>query len=126
MLYLGGKQRIAHCIRKHILAEIPRHERGYYIEPFCGGMSTFVQIAHYFEKSQATDDHKDLMLMWIAAQEGWRPPFHVTEAEYRRLQKSYEHRAPEQWTQLWSSELAFRMTGSQGRDNRTEKLFTLK
>lgn len=88
MLYLGGKQRIAHLLRHAILAEVPRHQRLHYTEPFCGGMSMMVSMAHYFEKSQASDTHEDLMMMWIAAQEGWRPPSHVDENEYRRLQKS--------------------------------------
>jgi DNA adenine methylase len=71
MQYMGGKARIARRIVDTILADTPR--RALWVEPFVGGGNVLEHAAAHFDWSIATDGHADLMLMWQAAVNGWRP-----------------------------------------------------
>lgn len=85
MRYLGGKSKLGKQIASAILAHTDR--RGDYYEPFLGGGNTFEHLAPRFARLFASDVHEDLMLMWQAAGDGWKPPVSLSEEEYLRLRK---------------------------------------
>lgn len=89
--YQGGKGRIGKRIAKVIkrvedeLIESPMD----YFEPFCG----MCGVLRYFSSKNdrqvyASDIHPDLILMWKAVQEGWKPPRKCSKKEYLRLRSS--------------------------------------
>lgn len=83
MHYMGGKARIARHIGDFL--KTLRKPGQIYIEPFCGAGSVMFQMAAEQENNFAYDAHKDLILMWLALQRGWKPPRKVSEEEHRRL-----------------------------------------
>lgn len=83
MRYLGGKSRLGKKIAQVILKATARRKE--YVEPFLGGAGAFVHLAPHFDTVRASDVHEDLILMWQAIQQGWAPPTHVSEEEYKAL-----------------------------------------
>jgi DNA adenine methylase len=98
--YHGGKQRIGKKLAEIIYDEstIIEKEDGFeikgYCEPFCGMLGVYQQIPDLFEdhkprlKYMAGDTNKSVIMMWQAAQKGWKPPKTSTEKEYDRLWNS--------------------------------------
>ena len=95
--YHGGKQRIGKEIANVIVQEslsISDDEnftiKGY-CEPFCGMLGVYKHIPELFEdeelklKYKAGDINKSVIMMWIAAQQGWTPPTSITEKKYLKL-----------------------------------------
>jgi len=80
MLYLGGKGRLGKPLTTAILTATEK--RSTYVEPFLGGANLFKCIAPHFRTIHVGDVHEDLMLMWSAAANGWKPPSVVSEEEY--------------------------------------------
>lgn len=76
MQYLGGKSRIA----KEIAAIVA--PKGYWWEPFCGGLSVSVQLAKY-GPGLVSDANPALIALYQAVRDGWVPPTSVSEEEYR-------------------------------------------
>ncbi len=64
-----------------------RHPEQLYIEPFVGAANV---IAHMSGNRKAYDAHPDLILMWNALKQGWRPPDFVTP----ELHASLRHAEP--------------------------------
>lgn len=90
--YHGGKQRhgkqIAEIIFK-IYENIDIEIQGY-IEPFCGMCGVYKHVVNLLPKSLkyiASDNHKSLILLWKALQNGWKPPKNCSVSKYNRLKK---------------------------------------
>lgn len=80
MKFQGGKYRHRAAIAKLILEQ----GRDRYMEPFVGGANVLMEVAPHMP-AQAGDSHADLVLMWSAVADGWKPPSTVSEDEYRAL-----------------------------------------
>ena len=83
MQYMGGKARIA----KDIVSVIAEHkqDRTLCVEPFMGGCNVTAHLAQVFDSVLAYDSRLDMVLMRQALANGWTPPSHVSEDEYKRL-----------------------------------------
>ncbi len=94
--YHGGKHRhgkqIAEIIND-IVTENNIEIKGY-IEPFCGMCGVYRHIVNLLPKSNsikyiASDNHKSLISMWKALQNGWKPPKTCSVSKYNKLKKEY-------------------------------------
>jgi len=85
MYYQGGKSEIAADISSAIRAHTKK--RSILIEPFLGGGGSFLQLAPFFQEVHTGDIHPDLVLMWQAVANGWRPPTELSRLEYRTLRR---------------------------------------
>jgi len=90
MRYLGSKRRIA----KHILPLIlkDRTPKQYYVEPFAGGLNSFVQVGGL---RLANDINKYVIAMFQAVAKGWVPPSNITEDEYKTIRDNKDAHPPE-------------------------------
>ena len=79
---MGGKARIAARIVQAIIADGAPTEMWW--EPFVGGGNVMEYAAPLFDRCAGSDAHPDLILMWQAAVQGWRPP-EVTREMYLEL-----------------------------------------
>jgi len=99
--YHGGKQRIGKKLAEIIVDEsiTIAEDIGFkikgYCEPFCGMLGVYQHIPELFEdegydklKYKASDINKSVIMMWKAAQKGWKPPISTTEKEYNKLKYS--------------------------------------
>lgn len=99
--YHGGKNRtgenIANCITEQVL-KIQKKTgikiKGY-CEPFCGMLGVYRHIPTLFEDNGindieyvAGDTNESVILMWKAAQKGWKPPKTCSERTYNRLKNN--------------------------------------
>jgi len=84
--YLGGKSKIAKRIAAVILATTNKRKR--LIEPFVGGGGTLAVLAPHFQQFIAVDEHRDLILMFKALQDGWEPPSDISETRYKELREA--------------------------------------
>jgi DNA adenine methylase len=76
MRYLGGKSRIA----KEIAAIVA--PKGFWWEPFCGGLSVSVQLAKY-GPGLVSDVNPALISLYQAVRDGWIPPTSVSLEEWK-------------------------------------------
>lgn len=95
--YHGGKQKIGKKIAEnmYIISKIIEDHTDFqikgYCEPFCGMLGVYQHIPELFHnhkpklKYKAGDVNKSVIMMWQAAQKGWKPPINVTKKEYDRL-----------------------------------------
>ena len=85
MRYVGGKTKIAKAIadviRQSTKAEV-------IVEPFIGGGSMTEQLSKRFSRVLASDNHKDIALLWQRVVDGWLPPEIISEREYYELMHS--------------------------------------
>lgn len=83
MKYLGGKSRTC----QHIASSIEQFLKDgmEYVEPFVGGAWVLSKVK--WPKRYASDNHKDLILMFQALQSGWMPPDNISEKEYKEFKK---------------------------------------
>ena len=81
---MGGKARIAARIVQAIVADGAPTEMWW--EPFVGGGNVMEYAAPVFQRCAGSDAHPDLIAMWQAAVQGWRPP-EITREMYQRLRK---------------------------------------
>lgn len=56
-----------------------------YVEPFVGAGSVLARVARDFDRVEAYDAHVDLIMMWQALQQGWKPPLIVSREDHDRL-----------------------------------------
>lgn len=85
MRYVGGKSKIA----KDIVSVIREHtDASVVYEPFMGGGAITEKLAQAFQEVHAADAHQDLVYMWSAVKEGWKPPTEVSETQYEALRHS--------------------------------------
>jgi len=83
MRFLGGKSRIAKNVTAAILQTTNRRSVVY--EPFMGGCAMTTVLAPHFVRAEASDIDENVVILWRAIKDGWRPPTTVTETEYRAL-----------------------------------------
>lgn len=83
MQYLGGKSRIARHLAPLIVAAA--EERRTYVEPFLGAGSVAALVAPHFDRAHLSDGSPDLMLLWQAMRDGWRPEGQISEERWRSL-----------------------------------------
>lgn len=96
--YHGGKQRIGKQIADIIYETTQEIEENYdfsikgYCEPFCGMLGVYQHIPQLFEahkpklKYKAGDVNKSVVMMWKAAQKGWKPPTKkFSKADFEKL-----------------------------------------
>ncbi len=83
MRYVGGKTRIANWVAEHVLAS--KGACSVYVEPFVGSGAVFAKCAPHFETIVAADAHPDLILLWKAIANGWKPPESVSREDYYSL-----------------------------------------
>lgn len=83
MKYMGGKTRVA----PQICAVMRAHSKGAtnYVEPFVGGGSVAALMAPEFGTVHLSDANESLALFWQAVLGGWKPPGHITKAEWALL-----------------------------------------
>lgn len=85
MQYMGGKARIARRVVRAIVDDGAPTDR--WFEPFVGGGNVMEHAAPVFGKCFGTDAHLDLIMMWRAVRDGWRPG-DVTRELYAELRNS--------------------------------------
>jgi site-specific DNA-adenine methylase len=102
--YHGGKKRIGKKLAQIIYDASTLIEKEYnftikgYCEPFCGMLGVYQHIPKLFErrtrsasrgkaklKYKAGDINKSVVLMWKAAQKGWKPPRTITKKVFDKL-----------------------------------------
>lgn len=89
--YHGGKYRHGKSIAE-IIAKIVKDNDNIqgYIEPFCGMCGVYRHIVKLLPKSLkyiASDNHKSLITMWKALQDGWKPPKNCSITKYNKLKE---------------------------------------
>lgn len=82
-MYMGGKTRVA----PQICAIMRAHGKGSetYVEPFMGGGSVAALMAPGFIDAHLSDANESLVLLWQEVLSGWKPPGHITKAEWQLL-----------------------------------------
>ena len=82
-MYMGGKTRVA----PQICAVMRAHRKGAhnYVEPFMGGGSVAALMAPEFETAYLSDANESLVMLWQDILNGWKPPGHITKAEWDLL-----------------------------------------
>lgn len=83
MRYVGSKNRIAKDIVPILQKLIDDNNIRIYYEPFVGGCNMIDKIK--CEHRVGNDIHKELIAMWIALQNGWKPPEFISEEEYNKV-----------------------------------------
>jgi DNA adenine methylase len=80
---MGGKTRIA----PQIAAVMRARRKGAfeYVEPFMGGGSVAALMAPEFQTAYLSDANESLIMLWQDVLGGWKPPGHITKAEWDRL-----------------------------------------
>ena len=98
--YHGGKQRIGKKIAQVIYDESidMSEEEGFqikgYCEPFCGMLGVYQHIPELFKdhkpelKYKAGDKNKSVVMMWKAAQKGWKPPEKCIKEQFLEMKKN--------------------------------------
>jgi DNA adenine methylase len=94
MSYQGGKQKLGKRIYE-VLDIIEEYFEGEnrldYLEPFvgfCGVMKHFAIASGGERKLTGCDANKDVIAMWKATQQGWKPPTTCTKKRYDDLRHS--------------------------------------
>lgn len=86
MQYLGSKRKHAKELLPIILKN--RKENQWYIEPFVGGANVIDKVDG---NRIGSDIDEDLICLWKAvSEEGWIPPKHISEEEYKQIKNSKE------------------------------------
>lgn len=88
MRYLGGKQRVARSLVKHMVVG----RREIYWEPFCGAASVAVELGH--PAPVLSDANEALITMWQHIQKGWEPPSEVSEDMYNTVRDTQDPHDP--------------------------------
>lgn len=80
MQYIGGKQKSGgHKIAAHVARFAGGFKTRVVTEPFCGGLSVTYRLASkHGLKVLASDACEELIVLYLALQNGWEPPAHVT------------------------------------------------
>lgn len=84
--YVGSKNRMSKYIAPIIQKCIDDNNITIYYEPFVGGANMIDKIK--CEKRIGNDIHKELIAMWIALQNGWEFPLHISEEEYNDVKNN--------------------------------------
>ena len=84
--YVGSKNRLSKEIAPIIQKCIDGNNIKIYFEPFVGGANMIDKIK--CEKRIGNDIHKELIALFKKLQEGWMPPEHISEEEYKKVQNN--------------------------------------
>lgn len=114
MQYQGGKSRIAKNISEVIINEVSRwkeqnittnsryhnfaeisNNSNTFVSLFCGSCAVEVKLANSFNKVVCNDNHKYLIALYKALQNGYNPPAYITEEEYKRARSNINNELPE-------------------------------
>ena len=108
MQYQGGKSRIAKRISEVITNEISRwkepnsrlncvsnQESNNFVSLFCGSCAVEVKLADSFSQVICNDNHKYLIALYKALQNGYEPPDYVDEEEYKYVRSHIQDERPE-------------------------------
>ena len=95
MRYQGGKSRIANQISTTIIEKIGELKCDTFISLFCGSCAVEVKLANLFNNTICNDNHKYLIALYKALQNGYNPPAYITEEEYRRVRSNIDTELPE-------------------------------
>ena len=87
MKYMGSKARHAKEIIDVILANSVGCQT--WVEPFVGGANIIDKVPSHF-KRLGNDINNNLISMFIAIQNGWKPPCNVTEQDYYEIKTNPE------------------------------------
>ena len=79
--YVGGKTNHAKAITSILCAQSTNCTQ--YVEPFFGGGSMAKETVRLGMPRLASDIDGNLITLYQAIQQGWRPPTHITETQYR-------------------------------------------
>ncbi len=90
MRYFGGKQRIAKEIVNVMQPYI--YSADLYLEPFVGSGAVIAQVNH--DNRIGSDANEALVTMHNALLNGWIPPEHISEEEYKNLKKAKDVNDP--------------------------------
>lgn len=81
--YVGSKNKISKYIAPIIQKAIDDNGIEIYYEPFVGGANMIDKIKCKYRIGN--DIHKELIAMFKALQDGWKPPMHISEEEYIKV-----------------------------------------
>lgn len=85
MRYIGGKHAIRREVASLIAAECGRLGHRTVWEPFCGGLHVTAELGRRGYNVHASDLSKPAITLYRAISLGWRPPEHVSEAQWKML-----------------------------------------
>lgn len=85
MRYQGGKSRIAASIALAIERE--RESNGRLISLFCGSCAVESKLAPHFKSVICNDNHKYLVALWQALQDGYELPEVISEQAYKSIRE---------------------------------------
>lgn len=88
MKYLGSKNRLSKYIAPILQQYINENSITTYYEPFVGGANMIDKIDCSLRIGN--DIHPQLIAMFLALQNGWNPPEHITEEEYQNVRQNKE------------------------------------
>lgn len=83
MRYVGGKSRHAAALAEVI--ERYRTTQTVIYDPFVGGGAMAHVFSKHYSHVYASDTHVDLIMLYQALQQGWKPPTNVSEDDYKAL-----------------------------------------
>ena len=86
--YIGSKNRISKYIVPILQQYINENNISTYYEPFVGGANIIDKIK--CNVKVGNDIHSQLIAMFLALQNGWNPPEHITEEEYEMVRQNKE------------------------------------
>lgn len=88
MKYFGGKVRVSKELSNYLNSVIKENQS--FVDLFCGSCNVVSKVKA--KDKYANDNHKHLIAMWKALQEGWQPPTVVTEEEYQYVKKNVDEK----------------------------------
>ena len=83
MRYVGGKSR--HAVALAEVIERYRTTQTAIYDPFVGGGAMAHVFGRRYSHVYASDTHTDLIMLYQALQQGWKPPTNISEDEYQQL-----------------------------------------
>ena len=91
MRYQGGKSRIAAsialAIERERERERERESNGRLISLFCGSCAVESKLAPHFKSVICNDNHKYLVALWQALQDGYELPEVISEQAYKSIRE---------------------------------------
>jgi len=89
MQYMGSKNRIAKHILPILLSGRKPHQ--IYVEPFVGGANMIDKVGG---RRLGNDNHYNLIALWKALQQGWKPPTDVSKSYYYEVKSNRDRLDP--------------------------------
>lgn len=77
------------------LSERERESNTTFVSLFCGSCAVETKLIPNYKKSICNDNHKYLISLYKALQNGYIPPDYITEEEYKRVRENINKEKPE-------------------------------